>query len=159
MGRPRSRTSQLASVVLLALIALGVGGWYGPRVLMEAKASADWPTVAGEVLGGEVLPPAKSGQSWRLSLRYRYELDGAVHTSNRWDIHGMRRFDSRAQAEAALEASPVGSAVEVHYDPEAPGEAVLQPGGTGRAWILIGMGGLVALVAARLAGRLLVRGR
>lgn len=157
--RRRSRSRQLGAVVILALLALGVGGWYGPRMLMEARASADWPTVTGEVTGGEVLPPGKSGESWRLALRYRYELAGAVHTSNRWDVHGMRRFDTRAEAEAALGASPPGTEVAVHYDPEAPGEAVLRPGGTGRAWIMIGLGGLIALVAARMAGRLLIRRR
>ncbi|MCB9913709.1 MAG: DUF3592 domain-containing protein [Planctomycetes bacterium] len=152
MTTPRNR--RIGSIVILLLVALAVGGWYGPRLLVEARATAAWPRAAGEVVARDVQPPPKPGESWRLALRYRYELDGVVYRSDRWDVHGPALFATRAAAEQAAAELPPGSTVEVRYDPQDPARAVLHAGGTGRAWGFIALGGLVVLVAARLLATL-----
>lgn len=146
-------------IVVVLLAGLVIGGWYGPGLLIKANATADWPTVQGEVVECGTEAPAKSGQSWHLALFYRYELDGAVYRSNRWNVHGTRKLDGRGEAEALARNYAPGDAITVHYDPENPSNAVLEPGGSGEAWLVIGLGVLIAIFATRIAARRLLARR
>ena len=140
--------------LLVMVIGLFLACWMGPRALVEARGTADWPSTAGVVESCEVLPPTKTGGSWRVAVFYSFQLGEARYRSNRWDIHGEQRVSSRAAAEQAAARFSVGAPVEVLYDPEDPSAAVLSTGGELRAWGLIGLGLLIAVAGARGRGRL-----
>jgi hypothetical protein len=151
-----SPTKRVLSLVVM-LVGLFIACWMGPRALVEAGATADWPSVAGEVVSCEVTAPTKTGGSWRVAMFYAYQLGEARYRSNRWDVHGEQRFSSRGAAEAAAAAYAVGAPIEVLYDPENPSSSVLVAGGKLRAWGLIGFGLLIALAGARGNGRIRLR--
>ena len=149
-------SNSISRWVLIAIVfiaGLGVAGWYGPSQLFEARATEDWPVAEGHVESSQLLPPHKSGQSWRVSVAYSYEVDGAVYHSNRWDVNGERKLDSRGEAELSVDQHRVGSTVSVYYDPEQPGQAVLETGGSGHAWLLILFGVILLVFATRVAAK------
>jgi hypothetical protein len=126
----------LPIVVLLGAVFSFVAFVRGKRL---ARASAQWRTVAGivtmsDVIEEEIEDTSKEDKSsirkihrYQVDLRYAYQVDKRdfVGTSAGWGwtaIYGLRE-----QAEKAASRYQPGQPVTVHYDPEHPGNAVLEP--------------------------------
>ena len=126
----------LPIVVLLGAV-FGVIAYIRQRQL--ASASARWPTAAGIVTTSDVIEEAiedkENDDRSRIRRTYRYQVDlryayqigkrDYVGTAFNWGataIYGLREL-----AEKAASQYRQGQPVTVYYDPERPGNAVLEP--------------------------------
>ena len=139
-GQKRIRRIAAVLVVImgLALIQDRV------RLLWAGNDSLNWPTVSGTVIEATATPVAgaRTGGGWQVRVEYRYELDGQVYSSDR--LFYTRRLGGRTEQMARDELVHYvpGGAVLVHYHPERPERAVLNPGADTRAFfgLVVGFG-------------------
>jgi|tagenome__1003787_1003787.scaffolds.fasta_scaffold19555726_2 hypothetical protein len=115
--------------------------------LREAIAMKSWPVAKGRILESKVEEYQQSAGSsgtyagsrarmtlYRPVVRYQYEVEGKRFQGDRiaqspgWN-RGVADF-----ATAVAQRYPVGSAVDVRYNPKRPDEAVLEPR-VPRSWI------------------------
>jgi uncharacterized integral membrane protein len=124
---------------ILALLGAVFGVLAFVRGRRLASESARWPTAAGIVTTSDVIEEALEDKSndnksfirkiyrYQLDLRYAYQVGKRdfVGTSAGWGwtaVYGLRDV-----AEKAAGQYQPGQAVTVYYDPEQPGNAVLEP--------------------------------
>lgn len=129
--------------------------------LATAQRYANWKTVPGVVEASDVssrlVRETKDGKTrkrrrYAVKIRYGYDVDGKHYTSDSigartFNLSGrmfQSRFGSRSSADRIAERYPEGGAVNVHYDPSNPAEAVLETDtGFGKGGMLVGL--LIAL--------------
>ncbi len=139
-GQKRIRRIAAVLVVImgLALIQDRV------RLLWAGHDSLNWPTVSGTVVDAKAAPiaGARTGGGWQVRVEYRYELDGQVYFSDR--MFYTRRLGGRTEQMARDELVHYvpGGSVLVHYHPDWPARAVLNPGADTRAFfgLVVGIG-------------------
>ena len=90
----------------------------------QGNASTQWPAVQGEILQSESRCDIDS--SWELLIRYRYCVHGREYEASTLTFAGYAA--KRRAVEAYVARYPVGTMVPVHYDPNEPEVAVLEPG-------------------------------
>ena len=122
-------------VLTLTLGTLAAGSiwfYFGWRTVQRDKryaaASAQWPTTSGRVDSSRVVSDQRSDSASQSPLvEYSYEVGGQTYAAKRVS------FDLAATllADKVVAQYPVGSEVQVAYDPADPNVAVLQPGGRG----------------------------
>ncbi len=122
-------------VAIVALVGLGLIlqalylGWQRHR-------SRSWPQVTGYVseawIREETQTRGADDTEWRTSywpeIRYTYQVAGKTYTGTQIQLGGAEGLAHRRDAEAVLAAYPPGAMVTVHYDPQRPDIAVLEPG-------------------------------
>lgn len=100
----------------------------------QAKATVQWPVVIGRIASSEVesfrerVGSARSGTRttlYKAVIEYVYVVDGLEYHASRIAIGPYVATGSQARAAAQVAKYPVESAVEVHYDPQNPANAVL----------------------------------
>lgn len=128
---------------LLGLAILLGGLLLMRRQVMIALRSTTWPSTAGTVVAVDRVY-AGSGEdgesSYNEKVEYSYAVDGREYRGNL--VAALSTLKSAKQVQAALEAHPVGSMVEVYFDPDDPAVCLLEPGLSGFA-----KAGLVVYVA------------
>ena len=141
------------AVVVLGLIALVLlGGIIDAAIdVWNANRADAWPTANGVVIESSASPGCgRSGRGIHTSVRYRYQVAGKDYGASRI-IFGLPHCASGDFARSSMKEFPVGAAVKVRYDPQAPAEAVLIPGrvydGTSGALALMTLA-LVLIAAA-----------
>lgn len=100
------------------------------------RRSRNWPTATGTVTATGVdkeMGQKESGATKTIyvpGIQYEYTVDGTSRVSTRYAlVGGEPTFDSRNAAEAWIEENhPMDSAITVHYDPDRPDRAVIEPG-------------------------------
>lgn len=124
---------------ILALLGAVIGVVAFVRGRRLASASMRWPTVAGTIATSGVIEEAIEDKSnddksfirkiyrYQVDLRYAYRIGKRdfVGTAANWGgtaIYGLREL-----AEKAAGQYRPGQPVTVYYDPERPGNAVLEP--------------------------------
>jgi hypothetical protein len=119
--------------VVLGLVGVGLLG-AGLWTIGRAVASRWWPTVPGVVVSSGV--EVHDGRNdvdevpvttYHPALRYAYEAGGRRYVGERITSGDFGSTDLEARR-AVAERYPVAAAVTVHYDPDAPEDAVLEPG-------------------------------
>jgi hypothetical protein len=120
-----------------------IGALFGIIAFVNARrlagASAQWPTAAGTITNSSVIEEqieetnndkstVRKIYRYQVDLRYAYRLDkrdyvGTSATPGWTPIYGLRE-----QAETVAARYKPGSPVTVYYDPDRPGNAVLEPG-------------------------------
>jgi Protein of unknown function (DUF3592) len=134
----------LGFLIGLGFLAFGVvaSGWWGPMWLSAARHTRGYLTTPGVVEAIEVRSQSrtKGGRSYGLEVEYRYTVDGQSYQGNRWGAAGQHSSSSRKHIQGLVDQHPVGSAVEVFYNPADPQQAVLERGGENRAWLIIWLG-------------------
>ena len=129
---------------LFALIGIGMTVW-GIGILKDAKASTSWPTVQGEITGSRIDKSTSrdsdghTDTTYRADVTYRYAVEDAEYTGDTVSF-GEYGSDRRSHADRIVKRYPVGKEVKVHYDPEKPEKAVLEPGVTWSSYLVLGMG-------------------
>lgn len=92
---------------------------------LRADASKRWPTSAGTVTASalEQLPDSK--RRYRAAVRYSYRVGAKEYQSDRifWGGNEGRR----SHMASVVETYPAGCKVPVHYNPQNPAEAVIDP--------------------------------
>lgn len=114
--------------------SLGIGGGASllAWTLAEARRglqSRAWPRTTGTVIGAQVVERRSAGSSYlyRVAVTYRYVVAGHAYEGTRRSFGG-EFLDDRPSAERELRAFASGTCVGVYYDPNAPSDAVLDPG-------------------------------
>ncbi|BAJ64998.1 DUF3592 domain-containing protein [Anaerolinea thermophila] len=132
----------------LTLIFAAVGGfalWTYFKDRQKAEASKQWMAVNGRVVESRV--EVREGydedqgttRSYAPHVEYEYEVNGTVYRSTKLQA-GTRVFvSSRGRAEAEVARYAPGTPVTVYCDPANPAEAVLQPGKSSKAGLVIGI--------------------
>jgi hypothetical protein len=135
----------------LVVLAGAAAAWVGVDGGLRAGESTGWPAVPGTVVRSSVQEERSTTRSGpptvthRPVVVYRYEVNGTPHEGQRIAF-GEYATGDPADAAQVIARYPAGGQVSVHYRPDDPGQAVLEPGGAGLPWLLAGIGVLFALV-------------
>ncbi|MBI5845358.1 MAG: DUF3592 domain-containing protein [Deltaproteobacteria bacterium] len=149
-----AETEQLARVVKIvravAVMFLAGGivlAWMGASHVKEAKRSLSWPIAKGVVKESKMLTKrhSKGRMGYCASVVYGYSVDGAALTGDRLGFDRDWKNNPQKPLET-LKKYPPGAEIKVHYDPDQPGQSVLEPGATTGSWLffIIGFAFLVS---------------
>lgn len=132
------------------LVGAGLCLFLGVPTLSGAKASESWPTVDGVVIESRVESKRSSGKNngttYKAIVVYDYEVDGQPYSSGRIWFGSDISTSNQAQMRNTTKQYPKGQTVKVHYDPENPLEAVLQPGAFWSSYFMIVFGSVFAFI-------------
>jgi len=129
-GDPRLLGGFGALLALVGTGLLGAGLW----TIGRAVVAASWPAVPGVVVSSEV--DVHDGRNdvdevpvttYHPAVRYTYDVDGRRYVGERITCGDFGSIDLDGRR-AVAERYPLGSTVTVHFDPDAPELAVLEPG-------------------------------
>lgn len=110
----------LLAIALVFMVLLGA-------LARQGLQSLTWPATSGTVTDSRVSWDLSGGKSrYSARVEYAYTVDGREYRS------GQRTYRSSEPTEtyalSVVARLPQGQGVRVHYDPAAPGRAVLEPG-------------------------------
>ena len=102
----------------------------GVRMLRRVITSKKWPTTMGKVLSSEIPHGLRAGgEAGMAKVLYEYSVYGKVYSSKRVCFGDYNaNLGECSRAEAILRKYPKGRSVVVHYNPNKPHIAVLEPG-------------------------------
>ncbi|MCA9129673.1 MAG: DUF3592 domain-containing protein [Planctomycetales bacterium] len=140
----------------------------GVRGILRARQTLQWPTTEGRILSSSVRSKVSKSRDEnrreRLStyyytdVEYEYAVEGKTYQGT-----NIARSDfqsgSQADAEALQERYTKDARVVVSYDPQAPDQAVIEPGKWGNAGWLILFGSLFAGIPGLMAYGMLSKPR
>ena len=121
----------IGCILLLVAPLAAIGCFFS---FQSMQASNDWPSAPGVITVSEV--QSTFGKKTKAKLSYEFQVGASSFNGSRIrfaDTTGS----SRSAQEQSIAAYPVGSNVEVYYDPKNPKVAVLEPGGGIRGYGLI----------------------
>jgi hypothetical protein len=107
---------------LIAIILFPFAIWHLWKNIQMAKASTSWPGIDGIVTASERKRIALRMQPY---VTYSYAVNGVNFTSNRVSFAAAI---PKKEIDNVLARYPAGQAVTVHYQPDNPVQAVLEPG-------------------------------
>lgn len=116
----------LGVALMLATVPAAFAAFF---VAGQMSASKGWPSVEGSVVSSNVrLVGFGKKKKYQADVRYDYRVDGRPYLGSR-----IRLGDTTGSSESAQQALankyPTGTGVKVFYDPQSPGQSVLEPGG------------------------------
>ena len=142
---PKAIGFSIPALLLWGLTALFL--WAGLANTWYGWVSLDWPVAEGHILRTDIeevrsnkqdTGDANTTTNWkpggqiiryRPIIEYQWQVDGGIYERNRIDFSAAKaNEDTREAAEAIIAPYPVGSAVDIHYDPNKPSRGILQPG-------------------------------
>ncbi len=140
-----------AIVACGGLVCLAVAFW----LVAAEEEVAGWPTAPGVVtaLQTDLLEapgPQRRGPRFRVTVRYRYEVDGRAYESDQFNAAGGEV--DKDTAEVVRDRYQPGAACDVSYDPADPGRAYLVVGTGPAGWVVIWCLTAVGLLQLGLAG-------
>ena len=103
----------------------------GSPLIEQAKASINWPTASGLVLESKVVRRRSnnSGRStYSSKVSYQYQIEGKTFESKTVWFGGNISTSDRSMSHKIVKKYPANKKIVVHYNPEDPGIAVLEPG-------------------------------
>ena len=114
--------------IIILVMGLGLTTILSRTLLADATASESWPTTTGTVVTSEVRTQRSGdGNSYSARVIYDYVVDDVAYTSGKITVADGGSSRS-APATRLVEQYPVGSQVDVYYNPLVPDDSVLQPG-------------------------------
>jgi len=126
MGGMGGLTLVLTTVPFLIVVLVLV--MIARRSSAKANASKDWPSTSGQVLMSQIEMRRSSGRNTGMSpfpvVVYEYTVMGQRYQSNRIAFGGD--IGGSMIAQPTIAKYPAGSMVTVYYNPQNPGEAVLE---------------------------------
>jgi len=130
------------------------------QLAQRSNASSAWVPIPGEILEATVVSEEKVAEKqrryivYRPQIRYRYNINGAVHESSSIYAPGWESKVSRKESDELVTRFPKGAKVDVFVNPANGKESVLVRGGS-KAWIagliigaMIDLGGVLLVVGA-----------
>ena len=139
----------------MLLVAFGIGfAVFGALEWDRATASVGWPTAAGTVTESRVLhntrtKRGRTSSSWSPHVTYRYSVEGREFEAQR--ISFRVSGSSQSEAQAVVDAHPVGTAVTVRHSPDDPSLACLEPGPGDWQWVPLAIGAAAVLIGSGVA--------
>lgn len=96
--------------------------------LVDVFDARRWQRTKGVVVVSDLQRSKDSeGVTYRAEIAYRYTVKGEEHVASRARFGDRISLGWARPALRLLQKYPVGREVTVHYDPEKPGAAVLEP--------------------------------
>ncbi|MFZ5638836.1 MAG: DUF3592 domain-containing protein [Pseudomonadota bacterium] len=112
---------------LFLAVGLGILGT-GVRAWIKSNAVGGWPSTWGTLTERELVESSDSdGTTYRVKVRYLYRVAGVEYAADRIAF-GYGGSSGYASHRALHEKLASGDAVQVRYNPRAPGEAALAHG-------------------------------
>jgi len=98
--------------------------------LISALSSRRWPSTSGVVVVSDLQRSWDSDGTieYRPELSYRYTVQGSEFVASRARFGDRLSINWSGPAVRIVTKYPVGKVVSVRYNPDDPGEAVLEPG-------------------------------
>jgi Tfp pilus assembly protein PilV len=130
--KPTWRSFKLIFVVCVGLFGalLLILGLYSS--IMDTSASS-WPVTEGTITSSQVESWGSGAHDpidYRPAITYQYQVGGKTYNGSQISsgatFYGGVNVDEYEQANAIVSNYPVGSIVEVHYNPNNPNNAVLE---------------------------------
>lgn len=144
-----------AIIVALVGVVFAIIGFVSRR---RAALSQSWPTVSGEVLTSTIVQhhstdsDGSSSTSFEPLVEYRYTVIGSEMIGKKIAF-GANQFDF-GTAQRIIGRYPTGSAVQVHYNPDKPTEAVLETRANGgMVFLVVGIVLVIAGILIAVFGR------
>ena len=151
--------------LLVSVAFFGIGAASTLRALQSNHHRGDsryWPTTRGEIIDSGLTVETTRDADGRavtlygVAVRYRFQLGRRFYESSRirWTEGSKSRRSARQRK--LLARYPIGYIVQVHYDPQHLGAAVLEPGAkiprnvtwvVGLAFLMMGTAGVIAATA------------
>lgn len=161
----KKRGLNCGSFVFIFLLGIGIF-WVVSTIqdMQDASDSEDWLVTTGTIEDSWVerdLRTDAEGDSetyYEPHLRYQYLVNGTAYSSQRVDFGQQRSYGWVSRANNFLDQYPVGSQVDVFYDPGSPSQAVLVREAHGATGGLIGGGAMILLSVVGWIG-LLIKGK
>ena len=129
------------------LLAFGGGGVYliysSRKTRAQAEASQNWPVAAGSVVRSEIGESTSTDSdgdestSYHPVVEYTYQVAGQSFNGKRITFGPVTGSSNPRKAQEVLSRYPSGGAVQVYYNPQKPGEAVLEKRASGTNVMLI----------------------
>lgn len=140
-GPPRAFLKVIGLV--FTLVGGGVGYGFAVKPGLLAYAAGSWPEVPCVIEASSVgrHRGSKSGVTYSVDIRYRYEFDGRVYQSDRYAPLGGASSGYEGKSEVVARY-PAGSAATCRVNPADPGEALLSRELEWPTWIAGGIGGV-----------------
>ena len=140
----RSSLIVLATTVVPALLLLV----WGVRFIRRARASLDWPVVAGTITESRVL---RQGNTRSPRVSYGYVAAARPQVGYRLWVGPRSISASDPWADRVAARYPVGAAVQVAVDPNDPAYAVLEAGPRAIHWLPVAVAALFVAVTGFMA--------
>ncbi len=98
-------------------------------VLVKARKVKKWPIVEGKVIHQHKRRNRQGRPRitlYSVTVEYQYEVGGNTYSNDEWKVggHGTRWGSKRTQVKLA-QRYPVGTNVQIHYNPSDPADSVL----------------------------------
>jgi hypothetical protein len=120
---------------------------YGAIVLRKGCTSHQWPSVQGEMIISRVrLVEWDDGAAIWPELEFEYRVGQRTFTSRNIAFGHAANLALPGEAERLVARYPAGEPATVHYNPDRPHEAVLEPGMGCGAYVALVMGLLFLIV-------------
>lgn len=144
----------IKKIILLVATATGIAVLYWGGVLLKQSQDAlNWPQTQGHVISSLLTinhlpkfidPRANPARWYGVQVQYKYKVRDEIYLSDR---SSPRDADTRNPAEAlnVLNKYRRQPEVTVFYNPKNPQEAFLEPGNIGSLYLILILGGLLAL--------------
>jgi hypothetical protein len=133
---------------LSILLGLGLLA-YGAIVLRKGHASYQWPSVQGQMIVSRAwLVEWEDGAAVWPEMEFEYRVGQRTFTSRNIAFGYAAKLALPGEAERLVARYPAGEPATVHYNPDQPHEAVLQPGMGCGAYVALVMGSLFLIVGA-----------
>ena len=149
-------------LLIAILLCAGYSGWFSVTLNKE-NASLHWSTVSGTISQSDrvIFPTGGDiGSRYIADVAYTYKINGTRYVSHQISLWSRDLRESDDLNAEFVSRHPVGSAVEVYYDPKNPANAVLIPGADKRDLpTIVGGGILFIFVVVVLLGRIRKRWR
>lgn len=135
----------MSAALIIGILVLILGlviSILGINSLSTAKASQSWPSVMGRVVESTLVenPNSKSAK-YVAKVVYQYAVSGVTQTATRitFGDHDSRNF-TQESASAIVVSYPNGKTVQVYYDSNNVGSAVLVPGTSSNVYTTLRIG-------------------
>lgn len=136
--------------VLITGILVSAGGYL---VYLRTKNTHNWPRTIGTILSSYVEvrehTSAKydgvDSTSYDPFVNYQYEVNGKHYICSKIGYGGINLFGGRNAARRIVSKYPEGAKVTVYYEPHSPRDAVLEPGASTGA-ILVIIAGVILII-------------
>ncbi len=137
------------------LVFGGLGVWLivsSRKQRQQVAASQNWPTTVAQITLAEVRESSQTDSEGDIQryyypqVKYTYQVGGIMYQGDKLTFGAKRGYASLKKANEEIARYPLGTQVQVYYNPEKPQEAVLEQRAVGSNFMLIF--GIIALVIA-----------
>ena len=134
-------------MLIFFVVGLGLVYW-GWGVLQNARSSASWPSVSGQITSSSVSHSTDSegADSYTPSVGYRYVVNDLQYSGSRIKF-GETSYNKESEAAAVVARYPAGTTIPIYYDPAGPDTAVLEPGVTSGSYLFLAIGACFIILA------------